>query len=86
MPYFPTEIEYSEKYYDDKYEYRHVILPQKTYKAMPKRRLLTEKEWRALGVMQSHGWAHYEIHLPEPYVLLFRRLIGTDPTTGKPPK
>jgi len=28
MPHYPTEIEYSEKYYDDHYEYRHVVLPK----------------------------------------------------------
>ena len=49
---------------------------------MPKGRLLSESEWRALGVMQSRGWAHYEIHKPEPFILLFRRPIGTDPLTG----
>ena len=27
MPHFPDEIEYSEKYQDDNYEYRHVLLP-----------------------------------------------------------
>jgi hypothetical protein len=26
MPHFPDEIEYSDKYADDFYEYRHVIL------------------------------------------------------------
>lgn len=32
----------------------------------------------------SRGWEHYEIHRPEPHVLLFRRPIGTDPHTGNP--
>ncbi|MDR3549243.1 MAG: cyclin-dependent kinases regulatory subunit [Candidatus Pacebacteria bacterium] len=82
MPHFPDEIEYSDKYSDDKYEYRHVLLPKETYKSMPKSRLLTESEWRALGVQQSRGWVHYEIHKPEPYILLFRRQLGTDPQTG----
>lgn len=26
--------------------------------------------------------AHYEVHKPEPHVLLFRRPLGTDPRTG----
>jgi len=84
MPHFPDEIEYSEKYNDEQYEYRHVLLPKELYKKMPKGRLLTESEWRSLGVQQSRGWAHYEIHRPEPYILLFRRPLGTDPQTGLP--
>ena len=73
MPHFPDEIEYSEKYQDESYEYRHVLLPKNILKKMPRGRLLTENEWRALGVQQSRGWNHYEIHKPEPFILLFRR-------------
>ncbi|MFN9898484.1 MAG: hypothetical protein ACK55Z_06750, partial [bacterium] len=50
MPHFPDEIEYSEKYQDDNYEYRHVLLPRQIYKQMPHNRLLLEHEWRSLGV------------------------------------
>lgn len=82
MPHFPNEVEYSEKYSDDLYEYRHVHLPKNVFKMMPRGRLLTESEWRALGVQQSRGWVHYEIHKPEPHILLFRRPLGTDPLTG----
>ena len=49
MPHFPDEIEYSDKYQDDYYEYRHVLLPKAIYKKMPRGRLLTEAEWRAMG-------------------------------------
>jgi len=28
---------------------------------------------------------HYEIHRPEPHILLYRRALGTDPETGLPP-
>ena len=42
MPHYPSEIEYSDKYNDDYYEYRHVILPKETYRKMPRGRLLTE--------------------------------------------
>ena len=117
------DIEYSEKYYDDDFEYRsaegafqtkmsmpccsllsgahhacrlslsstlpcrsrirsHVILPKHVAKNAPKGRLLSESEWRGLGVQQSRGWVHYAIHRPEPHILLFRRPQGTDPTTG----
>ena len=82
MPHFPNEIEYSEKYCDEIYEYRHVHLPKNVFKMMPRGRLLTESEWRALNVQQSRGWGHYEIHKPEPHILLFRRPLGTDPLTG----
>lgn len=50
MPHFPDEIEYSEKYQDDKFEYRHVLLPKDIFKKMPRNHLLTEAEWRSLGV------------------------------------
>ena len=85
MPHYPDEIEYSDKYHDDLYEYRHVLLPKAIYKTMPKGRLLSENEWRGLGVQQSRGWVHYEIHKPEPHILLFRRPLGTDPNTGIAP-
>jgi len=86
MPRFPSEIEYSEKYFDENYEYRHVFLPQAVYMEMPKGMLLSEREWRSLGIQQSKGWLHDGIHTPEPYILLFRRPIGTDPLTGLPPE
>ncbi|KAJ8087981.1 hypothetical protein PM082_013532 [Marasmius tenuissimus] len=75
-------INYSDRYSDDMYEYRHVILPKQLLRYIPETfwdqktgalRLLAEKEWRAIGIQQSLGWEHYEIHVPEPHVLLFRR-------------
>ena len=84
MPHYPDEIEYSDKYYDDLYEYRHVLLPKAIYKSMPKGRLLSENEWRSLGVQQSRGWVHYEIHKPEPHILLFRRRSAQTPTLELP--
>ncbi|EFJ51936.1 hypothetical protein VOLCADRAFT_127315 [Volvox carteri f. nagariensis] len=71
-----NNIQYSEKYYDDIYEYRHVVLPQEIAQLLPKGRLLSENEWRALGVQQSRGWVHYAIHRPEPHIMLFRRPKG----------
>merc|ERR1719491_2814138 len=89
MPHYPDEIEYSERYNDSKYEYRHVILPKAKAKEMFRLfggpRLLEEQEWRSIGVQQSRGWGHYEMHRPEPHILLFRRVLGTDPVTGKAP-
>ena len=69
-------IEYSYLYKDDVYEYKHVFLPRSIAKKLPNRRLLSEPEWRALGVQQSSGWIHYTIHRPEPHILLFRRPLG----------
>ena len=40
----------------------HVILPKDLAKTLPKNRLLTETEWRGIGVQQSRGWQHYAIH------------------------
>eukprot|EP00094_Tigriopus_californicus_P008003 TCALIF_07704-PA protein Name:"Similar to Cks1b Cyclin-dependent kinases regulatory subunit 1 (Mus musculus)" AED:0.10 eAED:0.10 QI:0/0/0.5/0.5/1/1/2/360/83 len=70
-------IYYSDKYYDDKFEYRHVMLPKDLAKLVPKTHLMTEAEWRNLGVQQSQGWIHYMAHEPEPHILLFRRPITT---------
>ncbi len=76
------QIQYSEKYYDDTYEYRHVILPPDIAKLLPKNKLLSEAEWRNLGVQQSRGWVHYAIHRPEPHILLFRRPLNYAQTQG----
>jgi cyclin-dependent kinase regulatory subunit CKS1 len=68
-------IDYSERYRDDTYEYRHVRLP-KQYEIMLPSRLMSEEECRMIGVTQSPGWVHFMIHRPEPWVLLFRRPLG----------
>ena len=36
MPHYPDEIEYSDKYFDDFYEYRHVLLPKNVFKKISK--------------------------------------------------
>lgn len=41
--------------------FRHVILPKEMQRSLPDR-LLSESEWRQLGVQQSRGWVHYAIH------------------------
>jgi cyclin-dependent kinase regulatory subunit CKS1 len=68
-----NKILYSDKYYDNESEYRHVILPKDLSKLVPRHRLMDENEWRQLGVQQSVGWKHYMIHKPEPHILLFKR-------------
>ncbi|CAH0724252.1 unnamed protein product, partial [Brenthis ino] len=67
------DIYYSEKYYDEEHEYRHVVLPKEMVKLVPKNHLMSEQEWRSIGVQQSQGWVHYMTHQPEPHILLFRR-------------
>ncbi|KAI8910354.1 cyclin-dependent kinase regulatory subunit CKS1 [Gorgonomyces haynaldii] len=67
------EIFYSSRYYDDLYEYRHVIVPKAIAKWLPQGRLMEDHEWRSYGIRQSAGWVHYMIHNPEPHILLFRR-------------
>ena len=54
---------------------RHVILPVTYAKYIPRDRLMSEAEWRKLGVAQSPGWVHYAYHKPEPHILLFRRAM-----------
>lgn len=80
---FRQHINYSGRYSDDNFEYRHVILPKRMLDAIPKEyfvspdkkllRILEEDEWRGLGITQSLGWEHYEVHAPEPHILLFKR-------------
>lgn len=71
----------STRYSDTEYEYRHVQLPKAMLKAIPRDyfdpskgtlKLLWEEEWRGLGITQSLGWEHYEVHEPEPHILLFK--------------
>ncbi|KAI9668981.1 MAG: Cyclin-dependent kinases regulatory subunit (Cell division control protein cks1) [Trizodia sp. TS-e1964] len=82
---FAESIHYSSRYSDDENEYRHVQLPKAMLKVIPKEyhdatkgtlKLLWEEEWRGLGITQSLGWEHYEVHEPEPHILLFKRPIG----------
>uniref|UniRef100_A0AAG5DUE0 Cyclin-dependent kinases regulatory subunit n=1 Tax=Anopheles atroparvus TaxID=41427 RepID=A0AAG5DUE0_ANOAO len=69
----PPGIIYSKSYYDDVYEYRHVIIPQAMGALVPKNHLMTAAEWRSFGVQLSSDWEIYMLHRPEPNVLLFRR-------------
>ncbi|OCT49191.1 Cyclin-dependent kinase regulatory subunit [Cladophialophora carrionii] len=78
---FIDSIGYSARYSDSEYEYRHVQLPKAMLKVIPREyfddskgtlKLLWEEEWRGLGITQSLGWEHYEVHEPEPHILLFK--------------
>ncbi|EEA22262.1 Cyclin-dependent kinases regulatory subunit (Cell division control protein cks1) [Talaromyces marneffei ATCC 18224] len=85
---FIDAIHYSSRYSDSEYEYRHVQLPKNMLKKIPQEyfdtskgtlKLLWEEEWRGLGITQSLGWEHYEVHEPEPHILLFKRPINYQP-------
>ncbi|KIW83881.1 cyclin-dependent kinase regulatory subunit [Fonsecaea pedrosoi CBS 271.37] len=85
---FIDSIGYSARYSDSEFEYRHVQLPKAMLKVIPREyfddskgtlKLLWEEEWRGLGITQSLGWEHYEVHEPEPHILLFKRPIGYQP-------
>ena len=53
-----------------------LFCPQDLTKLVPRHKLMTESEWRALGVTMSPGWIHYMIHEPEPNILLFKRALS----------
>jgi len=79
------KIYYSPTYSDHEYEYRHVILPDGRDLLDFRRsllgkheRLLSEIEWRALGLQMSPGWEHYGNYDPEPEIMLFRRKINVE--------
>ncbi|KAM7450857.1 Cyclin-dependent kinases regulatory subunit 1 [Porites harrisoni] len=68
------DIYYSSKIPDDEgNEIRHVILPKDIAKKVPRDRLMSEQEWRRLGVQMSQGWVHFLLHAPEPHILIFKR-------------
>lgn len=58
---------------------RHVVLPKELSKLVPSSHLMSEDEWRGLGVQQSQGWMHYMIHKPGKYG--GTKLIGLDFST-----
>ncbi|XP_036014872.1 cyclin-dependent kinases regulatory subunit 1-like [Mus musculus] len=72
------QIYYSDKY-DEEFEYRHAVLPKDIANLVPKTHLMSESEWRKLGVQQSQGWVHYMIHEPEPHILLFPQPLPKKP-------
>lgn len=89
---YVDSIHYSARYSDDQYEYRHVQLPKDMLKKIPADyfdsakgtlKLLWEQEWRSLGITQSLGWEHYEVHEPEPHILLFKRPLNYQPPVSQ---
>lgn len=66
-------IYYSERYEAGEYIFRHVKIPEELLEYLPHDRLMSEAEWRGIGIVQSPGWEHYMVHKPEPHIILFRR-------------
>ena len=75
---------YGEKFNDGKYEYRNVVVPNSKGEYLHQiglvynrqhKKLLSENEWRSLGISQAEGWEHYAHYQPEPLVLMFRKRI-----------
>lgn len=79
------DMDYSDKYADDVYEYRRVTVPRDMLQLFPQERCMNEFEWRRHGILMSMGWEHYDHHTPEANILLFRRVLGTNPKTGEVP-
>ena len=63
-----------------------MILPKEIAEQVPRTHLMTESEWRNLGVQQSPGWTHYLIHEPGKFfkakIELIRKLPSN--TLGHP--
>ena len=59
-----------------------MIIKKEAVGLIPKGKLMSEREWRSIGIQMSLGWEHYCEYKPESNVLLFRRPLGTDGTTG----
>ena len=73
MPKYPKEIEHSEKYYDEEYEYKHVTLTEDAAEMIKKGQLLTPDQYVQIGLKQTPGWIHYFSLPHEKHVLLFKR-------------
>ena len=37
-------------------------------------RLLDETEWRGIGITQSLGWEHYEVHGERDFIIMYAQL------------
>ena len=61
---------------------RHVILPKDLAELVPRTHLMTESEWRNLGVQQSPGWTHYLIHEPGKGLKVKKESITGPVTSG----
>lgn len=49
-----------------------MLLPKELVRLLPKH-LMSEEEWRKLGVTQSRGWVHYMKHEPGWFYLFITK-------------
>lgn len=54
-----------------------MVLPKEMAKSIPKTHLLSEEEWRSIGVQQSKGWVHYMIHEPGKILTIYVHVFYT---------
>jgi len=54
------------------------MLPKELSKLVPKDHLMSEDEWRQIGVQQSRGWVHYLIHDPGKWQFVVIDYFCTD--------
>ncbi|KAK7234286.1 cyclin-dependent protein serine/threonine kinase activator [Aureococcus anophagefferens] len=78
-----SRIEYSEKYNDENYEYRHVIMPGGARWSLPRSALMSEQEWRNAGIQMSRGWQHFDPPPGAPHLLVPTRAPLEGPLSGK---
>lgn len=57
--------------------FSHVMLPKDLARLVPKSHLMTESEWRAIGVQQSRGWVCFFLFVWILLVLRWFILIGS---------
>ena len=69
-------FQYSKKYYDENFEYRHIKVPNNVLYVLPKPPiLLSTIDMEKIGLKLSDGWVNYLRHKPEPHILLVRRSL-----------
>eukprot|EP00494_Astrolonche_serrata_P004418 UN04431 len=63
---------------DDFFLYREVVVPEWLGIQLSNNYLLSEPEWRAIGIQMSQGWMNYDLS-DECTILKFRKAHGTEP-------
>lgn len=83
-----ASITYSPRYTDDNnvYEYRWVKVPREVLiQFLSNHRrgaLLSEAEWRALGLRMSRGWEHIDFFGSDQLTWVFRRRLDRETKTS----
>ena len=68
----PSKFKYSDKYNDNEYFYRVVIISEKYSNTM----IHSEKEWRDIGICMSRGWINtYNTIINKKTIMMFKKPI-----------